>query len=173
MNFSYNRLTIPLLGLPRSIKITIVICVDISLCVLSAWLAFYLRLGAFLALSEVSLIPIAVSVLLAVPIFIAFGLYRAIFRYSGWLTLSTVGTAIFLYGLLYTSIFTAIGISGVPRTVGIIQPILLLLFVGASRVVARILLSEYYQRDAKKLKFQRILIYGAGEAGHEGRHEAQ
>jgi FlaA1/EpsC-like NDP-sugar epimerase len=36
-----------------------------------------------------------------------------------------VARAIGTYGLLYASIFTAIGISGVPRTVGIIQPILL------------------------------------------------
>ena len=167
MNFSYNRLIIPLLGLPRSIKITIVICVDLSLCVLTVWVAYYLRLGTFLALSQVSLIPIVVSILLAIPIFIAFGLYRAIFRYNGLPALSTVGAAICLYGLLYTSIFTAIGISGVPRTIGIIQPILLLIFVCGSRVVARFWLSQYHQRNVKNSKYQRILIYGAGEAGQQ------
>ena len=167
MIFFYNRLTIPLLSLPRYMKITIVICVDISLCIFSAWLAFYLRLGEFLALSEVSITPVFISILLAVPIFIAFGLYRAIFRYSGWPALSTVGIAISLYGLLYASIFTAIGIPGVPRTVGIIQPILLLLFVGASRVLARMWLSDHYQWNTKDINCLRILIYGAGEAGQQ------
>ena len=66
MIISFRRLTIPLLGLPRPLKIAIVICVDISLCIFSAWLAYYLRLGTFLALSEVSAVPVFVSVFLAI-----------------------------------------------------------------------------------------------------------
>ena len=145
MIISFRRLTIPLLGLPRPLKIAIVICVDISLCIFSAWLAYYLRLGTFLALSEVSAVPVFVSVFLAIPIFISLGLYRAIFRYSGWPALLSVARAIAIYGLIYASIFTAVGVTGVPRTVGIIQPILLLLFVGASRPLARLWLSEQFR----------------------------
>ena len=54
-----------------------------------------------------------------------------------------------------------------PRTIGIIQPILLLIFVCGSRVVARFWLSQYHQRNVKNSKYQRILIYGAGEAGQQ------
>ena len=79
----------------------------------------------------------------------------------------TVARAIFIYGLLYASIFTAIGIAGVPRTIGIIQPILLLLFVGASRALARLWLSEQYQILLKKAKQPKFLIYGAGESGRQ------
>ena len=120
---------LPLLALPRLAKSFIVASVDASLCVLTVWFAFYLRLGEFITLSDDALAPAMVSILIALPIFVANGLYRAIFRYSGWPALLAVARAIAIYGVLYASIFTAIGIQDVPRTLGIIQPILLLLFV--------------------------------------------
>ena len=140
---------------------------DISLCIFSAWLAYYLRLGTFFALSEVSAVPVFVSVFLAVPIFISLGLYRAIFRYSGWPALLSVARAIAIYGLIYASIFTAVGVTGVPRTVGIIQPILLLLFVGASRPLARLWLSEQFRSFLNKTHRPKVFIYGAGQAGRQ------
>ena len=72
-----------------------------------------------------------------------------------------------MYGVLYASIFTAIGVAGVPRTVGIIQPILLLLFVGASRALARVWLGDQYQSFLKQSARPRVLIYGAGSSGRE------
>jgi FlaA1/EpsC-like NDP-sugar epimerase len=72
-----------------------------------------------------------------------------------------------VYGVLYASIFTAIGVAGVPRTVGIIQPILLLLFVGASRALARVWLGDQYQSFLKQSARPRVLIYGAGSSGRE------
>jgi FlaA1/EpsC-like NDP-sugar epimerase len=105
------------------------------------------------------------SVVLALPIFVVSGLYRAIFRYSGWPAVVTVARAVGIYGLLYASIFTAIGINDVPRTVGLIQPILLLLFVGASRVLVRVWLGDRYRSIIKRAARPKVLIYGAGSAG--------
>jgi FlaA1/EpsC-like NDP-sugar epimerase len=95
------------------------------------------------------------------------GLYRAIFRYSGWPALLAVARATSIYGLLYASIFTAIGVAGVPRTVGIIQPILLLLFVGASRALARVWLGDQYLSILKQTTRPKVLIYGAGSTGRQ------
>ena len=155
------------MSLPRSAKIGVVICVDSSLIILSVWLAYYLRLGEFVTLSDTALVAVMTSIFFALPIFFISGLYRAIFRYSGWPALLSVARATSIYGLLYASIFTAIGISGVPRTVGIIQPILLLLLVGASRTLARLWLSDQYQNLLKKDKQPKFLIYGAGESGRQ------
>lgn len=163
----FNNLVLPILAMPRIAKRLVALMVDISLCVLSVWLAFYLRLGEFVALSGNALWAVGVSIGLAVPIFIVSGLYRAIFRYSGWPALLAVARAICIYGLLYAAIFTAIGIRDVPRTVGLIQPILLLLSVGSSRALARFWLGGQYQNQLKKTSLPRVLIYGAGTAGRQ------
>lgn len=162
-----SKFAVPILALPRAAKRFVALSVDLGLCVLTVWLAYYLRLGEFVALSGNALLAVMTSIGIALPIFIVSGLYRAIFRYSGWPALLAVARAVGVYGLLYASIFTAIGIQEVPRTVGIIQPILLLLFVGASRALARIWLGDRYQSILKRASRPKVLIYGAGRTGRQ------
>jgi len=166
-----DRTTSPLasilLALPRSLKRLIVLAVDTSLCVLSVWLAFYLRLGEFSALNGPHFRAVYVSLLIALPTFMVLGLYRAIFRYSGLPAMLTVTRAMMVYGLIYATLFTVIAFEGIPRTIGLIQPILLLLFVGASRAVASIGLGGLYQGRIKRAALPQMLIYGAGSAGRQ------
>jgi len=163
----FQKFALPTLALPRWAKRFVVLAVDTALCVLTVWLAYYLRLGEFVALSGNAFLAVVASIGIALPIFIASGLYRAIFRYSGWPALLAVARAVVIYGLLYASVFTAIGIREVPRTVGIIQPILLLLFVGASRALARIWLGDQYQSILKQASRPKVVIYGAGRTGRQ------
>jgi len=162
-----NRMALPVLMLPRFAKRAVALLVDASLCALTVWLAFYLRLGEFVALSGNALWAVGASLVLALPIFIVSGLYRAIFRYSGWPALMTVTKATAVYGLAYAALFTAVGFHGVPRTVGLIQPILLLLAVGASRATTRYWLGGLYQNQLKLNDRPKVLIYGAGTAGRQ------
>jgi FlaA1/EpsC-like NDP-sugar epimerase len=139
--------------------------------VIAVSLAFYLRVGEWVSLSNhpefKTMTPVWVSLVLAVPVFVAFGLYRAIFRYSGWPALVTVGKAVGLYGLMFMAIFTLVGVSGVPRTVGLIQPLLVLFLVGASRALARYWLGGLYLSQLKMGTLPKVLIYGAGSAGRQ------
>ncbi len=168
-----SKLAVPVLALPRSAKRFVALMVDLSLCVLTVWLAYYLRLGEFISFAGSSewaqgaVWASVVSVGIALPIFVVSGLYRAIFRYSGWPALLAVARAIGIYGLLYVTVFTAIGVAGVPRTLGIIQPILLLLFVGASRALARVWLGDQYLSILKRASRPKVLIYGAGTTGRQ------
>ena len=161
----------PTLALPRALKRLIVLLVDASLCVIAVSLAFYLRVGEWVSLSYhpeyKAMTPVWVSLGLAVPVFVAFGLYRAIFRYSGWPALVTVGKAVGLYGLVFMAIFTLVGVPGVPRTVGLIQPLLVLFLVGASRALARYWLGGLYLSQLKLGTLPKVLIYGAGSAGRQ------
>ena len=167
MKSALFKLSIPVLALPRLVKRFVVLLLDLSLCILTVLLAYYLRLGEFIALSGNSLLAIGISICLALPIFIVSGLYREIFRYSGWPALIAVARAVAIYGLLYASIFTAIGIQDVPRTIGIIQPILLLLFVSVSRAFAQVWLGNQYNSILKRSARPKVLIYGAGSSGRQ------
>ena len=162
-----------LLALPRSAKRVVVMLLDIALCVLTVWLAVYLRLGEFTNFSSNSffgkgaIAAAFASVVIAIPLFIATGLYRAIFRYNDWPALITVGQTILKYSVFFFILFTVIGVSGVPRTVGIIQPLLLLLFVGSSRTLARVWLGDRYHSILRFASRPKVLIYGAGKTGRQ------
>jgi FlaA1/EpsC-like NDP-sugar epimerase len=156
-----------ILRVPRGQKRVFALCVDASLCVLTVWVAYYLRLGEWVWLRNTQWLSLLASLLFALPLFIMFGLYRAIFRYAGWPALMAVARACAIYGLIYSAVFTTVGVAGVPRTVGIIQPVLLFLAIGGSRAFARYWLGGMYQQLWRLGQRPRVLIYGAGSAGRQ------
>ena len=167
---SLIRFSLSVLALPRFAKRLIVLAGDAGLCALTVWLAFYLRLDLWLGFSEVYFQPVRAamaSMLLALPIFIKHGFYRVIFRHSGLSALGMMLRAFALYAALYAALIAGIGISGVPRSVGIIQPMLLLLAVGASRALARYWLGGLYREQLRRSSLPKVLIYGAGSAGRQ------
>lgn len=166
-NIRYHIIT-----LPRLTKRFIVILVDTFLAVVSVWLAFYLRVGDFLPLftqtaEHFPLSAVIGAIVISIPIFIFMGLYRTVFRYSGGPALIAVVKACALHGLVFGTIFTVININGVPRTIGIIQPIILFILLAISRISARLWLGGLYDEKLKQNKKPRALIYGAGAAGRE------
>ena len=160
-----------LLAMPRVGKRAVALLVDLSLCVLTVWLAFYLRLDEWVRLwGESRFQPqwaVLASVAIALPLFITHGFYRVIFRYSGTAALRMVLKAFAFYAVLYMVVVAAVGLPGVPRSVGIIQPMLLLLAVGASRAVARNWLGSDYQSIFARMNRPKAVIYGAGNTGRE------
>ncbi len=164
-------LAIALLSMPRWVKRVMAMAIDAALCMLTVGLAFYLRLDEFVWLKGDSFLRPDVAILgswcLALPIFMVFGFYRAIFRYTGLPALLTVAKAAAVYGLLYAVVFTVVGVGGVPRTVGLMQPLLLLLLVGASRLVVRMWLGDRYQGIVRRMNRTKVLVYGAGNAGRQ------
>ena len=153
----------PLLALPRPAKRLVVVALDIVLALVSVWVAFYLRLDQtgrpVLEQKYVYLL----APLLAIPIFVRLGLYRAIFRYTGMAALAATTKAVALYTVLFFGALLLLKWEGVPRSAGLIQPLLFLLFVGGSRALARFWLAGWSAK-AKHAE-GRLLIYGAGDAG--------
>ena len=162
-----DRLVEPILALPRVVKKGIVIAIDACVCVLTVWIAMSLRLGEWVALSGDGLPAAVVAPLLAIPIFVVFGLYRTVFRYLNWDALITISQAVLVYGVMYCAVFTAFAIPGVPRTVGVIQPVLLLIAIGATRAFGRYILGQQYRQRLRRASRKNVLIYGAGSAGRQ------
>ena len=167
MFFDLQKLLNTLPSQPRSVKTFFAISLDFACLIFSVWSAYYLRLGDFVSLSERGLIPLILSILISYPIFYFFGLYKTIFRYSGINSLLTVSRAMFSYSIFYTLLISFIGIKGVPRTLGIIQPLLLLVLICSWRLLLRYILrklnSDHYAKD----DVINALVYGSGKAGRQ------
>ncbi|MEQ1539364.1 MAG: nucleoside-diphosphate sugar epimerase/dehydratase [Sphingorhabdus sp.] len=156
-----------ILRLPRTAKRGVALAVDTLICLLTVGLAYWLRLGDWAPPTGYQIWSYVLPIVVAIPLFIRFGLYRAIFRYIGWSALFSVVKACAIFGVVYAAIFAVMGVYGVPRTIGIIQPILLFLFVGGSRAVARFWLGGGYSNLLRLSQRKRVLIYGAGSAGRQ------
>ena len=162
-----NTLTDFLLLLPRPIKRAVALGVDAFVCAATVWIAFNLRLESWTPWSPAHFTAFVGAVAFAIPLFIVFGLYRAIFRYAGLPALMTVLKAVALYSVIYCFTFSVVGVPGVPRTVGVLQPLLLLLGVTLSRTFIRYWLGGVYLGIANREHLPRVLIYGAGSAGRQ------
>jgi FlaA1/EpsC-like NDP-sugar epimerase len=156
---------------PRWLKRLLVLGLDIGLCGLATSLAFELRLDIWIFPWLAQPWPVCwawlLSVLLALPLFITHGFYRVVFRYSGLSTLRFMAPALAWYGVLYALFILACGVwnFNMPRSIGMIQPLLLATLVGGSRAVARYWLGGLYQHERQKAFHSRVLIYGAGQSG--------
>jgi len=157
----------PILGMPRAVKRMVVLSTDIFLCIFTVWLAYYLRMGYWVSLQGEPMVAVLASLAFALPIFVMSGLYKVIFRHSGWSSLFETLKAVGLYGFFYAIFIASMGFQGVPRTLGLIQPVLLMLVIGTSRVLASHWLGDSYRKQLKIGTLPRVLIYGAGSAGRE------
>ena len=156
-----------ILRLPRGAKRAVALAIDTLICLTTVGLAYWLRLGDWTPPTGNQIWSYILPVIIAIPLFIRFGLYRAIFRYVGWSALFSVVKACAVFGVIYAAIFAVMGVYGVPRTVGIIQPVLLFLFVGGSRAAARYWLGSGYSNLLRRSQRKRVLVYGAGSAGRQ------
>ena len=156
--------------LSRRKKSVLMIIADTILVSLSLWLAFSLRLGVWFWPNPNQIWLFVIGPVLALPIFIKFGLYRAIVRYIGQKGMLAIILATGVFVLLWllvaiTLLPILIGSGwGVPLSIPILYWMTLILTVGGSRLAARwLLLSPATKIDPRR----NILIYGANRLGSE------
>ena len=152
------------INLPRYAKKIIVILIDVGLCILCTWFAFYLRLEEIVKIDDLTTQAVEISALLAIPIFWLMGLYKTIFRFQGYSIIFTVFVATSVYALLYFAVISIYGIQGIPRSIGIIQPILLFLSISATRISYKFFFLTSFKKSKNRTN---VLIYGAGSAGRQ------
>lgn len=167
-----------MLGLSRKKKRVVQVAADIVLIWVALVLAFVVRLGfdeAYLPIS-VHLWLFATAPVLTIPIFIRFGMYRAVMRYFGNDALVTIVKAVSLSALLLALVVYWYSDHEVvvPRSIVFNYWWLSLVMIGGLRLVMR----QYFLVDgfktARNVPFAsrhvgvpKVAIYGAGAAGNQ------
>ncbi len=151
----------------RSHKKMIVISADLMFCALSVFLAFSLRVGALSFPLDRPLVVLMITVPLYLPLFFASGIYRSIFRFSGARSVAQLARVSAIYALPMAAILLLLGVDGVPRTIGLLQPMIFFGLIASSRIVIRFLVGEFVHDRVLFAKAERVAIYGAGAAGQQ------
>ena len=157
-----------LFSLSRWQKRSVMLAVDGILLPLSVWLAFSLRLGTLSPESDLPIAPIetlmVLSALVSVPVFIKFGLYRAVIRYIGGQAITATFTAIIVSTLFLVFITLILGIPNIPKSFFPIYAGTAFLLIGGSRYAVR----YFYGYLANQTQGKTLVaIYGAGETGRQ------
>ncbi|MFZ2102391.1 MAG: nucleoside-diphosphate sugar epimerase/dehydratase [Oricola sp.] len=138
--------------------------VDLVTLMGAAAMAYLFRLGFGHHFNLNQIAMIVVAPVIAIPLFIRLGLYRAVLRYLPEKALLTIFKAVAMATLLWTAVafFSgSYGGAGVPRTIPFLYGIFAYLAVSLSRFTAKWLLL----RSPEKRDLPRTLVYGAGKAG--------
>ncbi len=149
-----------LLELSRWQKRLLSIAVDTIGLILIAIFATWLRLGNFETPITVYSNAILLLPILAIPVFIRLGLYRAVVRYISHKFLIVVLSAVSLTFLLWSTAIFMLDLS-FPRSALIIAWLMTLLYIAGTRLTMRWLLMD------DKTSALPVIIYGAGSSGRQ------
>ena len=150
------------LSLPRWQKQAISLTADFVLLLLAFWSALALRFETW----NPELAPygwqMLAAPLLAIPIFIRLGLYRAVIRFMEDRVVFVVAGGVTLSVLLLAAGAALTHTTGLSRGVLAIYWLLAIVYVGATRFFVR---SYFLRAERSQDSRKRIAIYGAGQAG--------
>ena len=176
--FFMNRLRVFLLGLPRRHKRLIQVSADVVLVWAALWMAFVVRLGVDDMINPFSqhIWLFLTAPIITIPLFIRFGMYRAVMRYFGNDALIAIIKAVSLSSLVLGVVvyWYSNHQNIVPRSIIFNYWWLSLIMVGGLRLAMR----QYFLGDwfaaAQHVPFTsrddclpKVAIYGAGAAGNQ------
>ena len=170
-----------ILNLSRNKKRVLLVMADTLLITLSLWMAFALRLGQWFFPNQNQFLLFILAPILALPIFIRLGLYRAIIRYIGHKAMFAIIQAVTILVLFWFLISVTVlpyylpqfadpVVSQellFPRSIPILFWMILLLTIGGSRQVLRWLSLSLESPKTTTRTPKNVLIYGAGRTGIE------
>ena len=130
------------------------------------WVALSLRTGELANIDPKFVRFAALASLIALPTFFWFGLYRNRLRYSGLSVLQTLVKATVVYTVA-TGALIWLGEQWIPKTVAIIQPVLLFLGIAGIRLIIRVTLAHSFIKKSSQSRLTVALVYGAGDAGRQ------
>jgi len=173
-----DKIRVFLLELPRRKKRLIQVATDVVLVWVALWLAFIVRLGIDDMYNplRVHLWLFACAPVIAIPLFIRFGMYRAVMRYFGNDALIAIIKAVSLSSLILALVvyWYSNHEAVVPRSIIFNYWWLSLVVIGGLRLCMR----QYFMGDwfnaAQHVPFAnrddgltKVAVYGAGVAGNQ------
>ncbi|HRD87440.1 MAG TPA: nucleoside-diphosphate sugar epimerase/dehydratase [Accumulibacter sp.] len=150
------------LALPRRAKQVISIAADLVLLTCAFWSALALRFETFTPEIEQYAWQMIAAPLLAVPVFIRLGLYRAVVRFMEDRVVFVVAGGVTVSVLMLAAALALTHAPSVSRGVLAIYWLLAIVYVGATRFLAR---SWFLRAERAQDERKRVAIYGAGSAG--------
>ena len=151
----------------RHHKILILLIIDSILIVSILLASFSIRLGYWYFPEENLFWLVFGSPIIAIPVFLYLGIYRAIVRYISFKALWEIAQAVSIYALIWGVLGLLAAIDGIPRSVILINWMLSIFAIIGLRVCLRSLLiskdNAFNTNDRAACK--KVLIYGAGDAG--------
>nr|WP_176159793.1 nucleoside-diphosphate sugar epimerase/dehydratase [Pseudomonas fluorescens] len=173
-----ERLRAFLVGLPRRKKRLIQVATDVVVVWAALWLAFVVRLGVDEMVNPLRahLWLFIVAPVVAIPLFIRFGMYRAVMRYFGNDALVAIIKAVSLSSLILGVVvyWYSNHQNVVPRSIVFNYWWLSLIMVGGLRLAMRqyflgdwFAASQHVPFTSRDDGLPRVAIYGAGAAGNQ------
>ena len=166
--------------LSRRSKSFLMVFTDLSLVILSLWLAFTLRLGLWFWPSNDQILLFTITPILAIPIFIKFRFYKTVVRFIGRKAMLEIfqGTGLLvLFWVLTVATFFPFYLDlkitfprflsseiMFPRSIPFLFWIILLFTIGGSRQMAKLILLTPKFKPKDTLT-RNVLIYGGGICG--------
>lgn len=150
-----------IVNLPRSAKITVMAAADAVLLPLSLWTAIGLRLDFWHFPQIHAWWVYALTSVLAIPIFMCLGLYRAVVRYMGSRAMLMIVLAVTLSVWAFAGALTLLVLPPVPRGALLIYWVMAVFYIVGSRLLARTALLNWRPSERGRA----VIIYGAGSAG--------
>ena len=155
-----------ILNLPRPVKKAGMLFGDGLLSVVASILAIYLRFGYLPSIEGALLFATVFSMALCWAVFWLGHAYRTLFRHMSGQVVRIIARNMLVYAIPYAFIFTYYGVPGVPRTLGLLQPIIMtMLILGERTLIGRVV--SYLGSAPSGDVAARVLIYGAGAAGRQ------
>ncbi|PSH70632.1 polysaccharide biosynthesis protein [Phyllobacterium brassicacearum] len=153
--------------MPRRYKQMLLVFFDVVTLTFAVWLSYVLRFGAFFIPNSEQALLMVSAALIGLPVFVRFGLYRAVIRYlpdrAIWTMIQAVTISVVLWvSLAFLTLMT--GAEGVPRAIPFLYWVLSVGLICGSRFAAKWLL---WSPIREKVLGRQCLIYGAGDAGRQ------
>ncbi len=161
-----NNFKKKIIFLPRKLKVTIVLLIDIFLFYFSSFLALSLRFDKFF-IDFYNQHIVHIGLLIFIPIFFYTGLYSSIFRYQNFSGLIKICQSIFIYGIIFSILLLFAKISNFPRSFAVIQSLIFLSLISISRVFFVNIYMNFLSSNQNNEEKFKILIYGVNDLSFE------